>query len=531
HPDFCAKGNCRVCVVEVKGKRKLVTACSTEIQNGMEISTDSPRVLAARKMNIELIFAEHIEKCPECVWRYQCKLLKFAKEYKLSISKFKDRKRARKIFKFSKSVELDSSQCIDCRNCVDACAMQKINHLEIKGKAAKQEIVPTTSRKTECILCGQCAVHCPVSAAQEQVEWQKLEKELKFGHKIMVAQFAPSLRVSIGEDFDVPYGSVMTGQMVAGLKKLGFDYVFDVNFGADITTMVEAEELLERVKNKGVLPLFTSCCPSWVNYVEIYRPDLIPNLTTARSPHMHSAGVIKTYWAHKKNISADKITVVSIMPCTSKKDEAKRGEMKIGGEFPVDHVLTTREFSFLLKKDNIDLTKLKPCEVDNPIGESSGAAVIYGGSGGVMESALRTAQYLACQESRANLCLEKLDFKSVRGMAGFKEAVVRIGNRTLVVGVVNGIGHIDEVLKNLKKYAYIEVMACPGGCIGGGGQPIPTTEVIRQKRIAALYQLDTKNKIRKAHENKSVKSALNWLKKQGHETEHVVLHTKYKKKI
>jgi len=399
--------------------------------------------------------------------------------------------------------------------------------------------------------------------------------------KIVVAQFAPSIRVSIGEEFGLAYGRIVTGQVVAGLRELGFDYVFDVNFGADVTTMVEAEELLHRIKNKGVMPIMTSCCPAWVKYVEFYHPELIPNLTTSRSPHIHSAGIIKTYWAQKMNINPapfrqnqnklvsnqglkktklpkrcgvnpKNIFVVSVMPCTAKKFEASRKELKVQGQWPVDCVITTREFAWLMKKNNIDFANLKPAKSDSPLGEYSGAAAIYGGSGGVMESALRTAQYLACPpkfcsntenfseilasktklgracgNNKGKLCRTKLEFKDVRGLAGIKEAVVDVANKKVRVAVVNGIGNIEPVLENLNKYDYIEVMACPGGCIGGGGQPIPTTPETRQKRIEALYKIDKGKKIRKAHENKGVLEVLEWLKGQG-KLEHEVLHTKYK---
>lgn len=531
HCDFPPKANCRICVVEIKGQKKLQTSCSTLASPGMEVITDSPRVKKVRNLNIELLFAEHIEKCATCVWRFQCPLLHYAEKYKLVVKRFSERKAKRPIYRFANAVELDSSQCIDCRNCVDACALQKINYLEIKGKGENQEILPSRKKDVHCILCGQCALHCPVSAAQEQTQWEAVEKELKNPNRIVVAQFAPSVRVSIGEDFGLPHGSVVTGKITAALKELGFDYVFDVNFGADITTMVEAEELVERLTKGGQLPMLTSCCPGWVNFVEYYHPELIPNLTTSRSPHIHLGGVIKTYWAHKLGVEPKRIVVVSIMPCTAKKYEAHREEMKINGQFPVDYVLTTRELSFLIKKNKLDFPRLKDLKTDNPLGEYSGAAAIYGASGGVMESALRTGHFLACGGKNTGVCRSRIEFKAARGMEGVKDAIVDVAGLKLHIAVVNGIGNIGPVIKNIKDYHYIEVMACPGGCIGGGGQPIPTNDEIRKKRMEALYKHDKGLKMRKAHENPGVLDVLSWLKQKGGHFEHGVLHTGYQRRL
>lgn len=532
HPDFPHKANCRVCVVEVAGRKNLATSCSTLAQEGMDITTNSPRVKKARDLNLELIFAEHVEKCATCVWRFQCKLLHYAEKFHIKINTFKDRKYPRKTYKFANAVELDGSQCIDCRNCIDACSLQQgINYLQVKGKGHNQEICPTDKKGVECILCGQCAVHCPVSAAQEQYDYQQVEKIIKEGKKIVVAEFAPSIRVSIGEDFGLPYGKVVTEQLVEALKLLGFAHAFDVNFAADVTTMVEAGELLERINNKGTMPMITSCCPAWVRYVEFYRPDLIPNITTSRSPQMHGGGLIKTYWAETAKVDPADIVVVSIMPCTSKKFEASRSEMFLpGGLKPVDYVLTTRELSFMIQKNKIDLGKLKGLKPDELMGEFTGAAAIYGGSGGVMESALRTAQAVLCGED-SSLCKTRLEFFDTRGLEGVKEADVDFGKGIkLRVAVANGMLNVQEVLKNLDKYDYVEMMACPGGCIGGGGEPIPTNKEVRQARTKALFKLDKGKAIREAHKNESVKTALAWLKAKGEKTEHQILHTKYFKR-
>ncbi len=542
HPDFPPKANCRICVVEIKGMKKLVTSCSTQVQDGMEIYTNTKRVKRVRNLNIELIFAEHIEKCPDCIWNVNCTLLNLADKYKIKIKRFADRKKERKIYKFANAVEIDGSQCIDCCNCIDACSvLQNINYLKLKGKGADQEVVENKKigdKKIDCIYCGQCAVHCPTGAAQEQSQWEDVEKSLYDKSKIVIAQFAPSIRVSIGEEFGLPYGKIATGQVVAGLRKLGFDHVFDVNFGADVTTIVETKELLERLtdvnnKNSKVkLPMITSCCPAWVKYVEFYHPELIPNLTTSRSPHIHLGGIIKTYWAEKMNVQPKDIIVVSIMPCTAKKFESARKELKVKNMFPVDYVLTTREFAWMMKRNCVNFAKLKGEQPDHPLGESSGAAAIYGGSGGVMESALRSARFFACagdKKKENKVCKLKLDFKAVRGLENVKEATVSVAGAKLRIVVVNGIGNIEQVIENLDNYDYIEVMACPGGCIGGGGQPIPTTDEIRKKRIAALYQIDKSKKIREAHKNKGVLEVLKWLEERG-KLEHQVLHTEYKKR-
>ena len=529
HPDFPPKGNCRVCVVEIEGQKKLATSCSVKPANGMKIRTDTERVKRARNLNLELVFAEHIEKCPTCVWNTNCRLLDYAEKYKIEVTRFKDRKAKRKTYKFANSVEIDGSQCVDCRNCVDACSkLQKINYLEIKNKGIKQEIVPTKNPAVDCIYCGQCAVHCPVSAAQEQTSWEEVESLLSDpGDKILVALFAPSIRVSIGEEFGLPYGKVVTGQLVSALKNLGFNYVFDVIYGADITTIVEAEELIERLRKKDNLPMFTSCCPGWVKYAEFYHPELLGHLATSRSPHVHLGGAVKTYWAKKMDVDPKRIVTVSIMPCTAKKFESRRRELNIKGLAPIDLVLTTREFAWLLKRKKIDLKRMKNISADMPEGSAGSAGAIYGASGGVMESALRSAANLICKGNK--ICDRRIDFKEARGMVGIKEAKITIGGNKLRIAVVNGIGNIYPIIKKKDEYDYIEVMACPGGCIGGGGQPVPTTPEIRKKRAEALYKIDKNAPIRKANENKGVREILKWLKDQG-KLNSQVLYTRYIKR-
>lgn len=524
HSDLDIKANCRICVVQVKGMKDLQTACSTEIRKGMEIITNSPRIRRARKINLELIFAQHIEECDDCVWRYNCLLLDLAEKYKVKITRFADRKGDWPIYQFGPII-FDTTKCIDCRNCVDICQKQGVNFLEIKNRGSEIQIVPSKDKNKDCVYCGQCLVHCPAGAIEGVGEFEDIEKPLKEKGKIVIAQFAPALRTSIGEAFNLPYGKIVTGKLAAGLKKLGFSKVFDVCLGADFTTVEEAKELIERLKNRKKLPMFTSCCPSWVKFVEFYYPKFIPHLTSVRSPHIISGGLIKTYWAKKEGIDPKKIVVVSIMPCVAKKYEITRNELKVKGLKPVDYVLTTRELAHLLIKHKINLEKIKSQRLDRPLGFPSGAGVIYGATGGVMESALRTAY-----EKLTGKRLSKIEFKEPRGMEGIKKAKIKINNRLVKIAVANGLGNAKKILEEIKKnpraYDYVEIMACFGGCIGGGGQPVPTDAKIRKERASSLYQIDVRKKTRLAHQNPIVKKIYrDFLTKK--EVIHSICHTKY----
>ena len=606
HPDLDIKGNCRVCLVEVKGMG-LVTSCSTEVREGMEIFTENENVIRARRTNLELIFAEHIEKCDTCIYQDNCTILKYAKDYDLEISRFEERKKHYPILQFGDSIQFDSSKCIDCRNCVEVCEKnQTCDFYEVaqrgvetivkpKGepfchpelvsgssgevsKMSKQvrhdrevDLLNNDNDKFDCTYCGQCVVHCPVGAISGVSHWQEVDKllanrkdpvkssakaEFHRASKILVSQIAPSIRVSIGEEFNQEPGKIVTGQLVASMKKLGFDYAFDVNLGADITTYEEAQELVHWLSSNKRRPMFTSCCPGWVKFVEFFYPEFISNLTTTKSPVMCSAPIIKTYFADYLKKDPRDIIVVSIMPCTAKKHEAglkrhdidlglcldrldlknieqvckNREELK-GVKIPsVDYVITTREYAYLLHKHKIDLPSLKPQDLDKPLGIYSGAAAIYGATGGVMESALRSADYMfrvldetgslksvingenyKLKKSRVlgtKISQSRIEFKEARGMQGIKEATVKVAGRKLKIAVVNGLGNARQILDNLRagkvEYDYVEVMACPGGCIGGGGQPVPTNSKIRAKRAAALYEIGKNLPVRTAHENPSV---------------------------
>ena len=501
HSDLTPHASCRLCLVNIKGINNPQTSCSTIAENGMEIETENPEIAKLRKTNLELLFAQHKEECSDCVLLYNCQFLKLAKELDADIEKFSDRKKDFPIIEFGPSIVFDSSKCIDCRNCVEACANQTINYLEVGKRESFYQITPSTTRS--CIYCGQCITHCPVGAFEAKSEFEQVEEPLNNKNKILVFQFAPSIRSSIGEEFDLPDGAIVTDQLVGAMKELGADYVFDVSVGADFTTFEEAKEMVEKFKSNKPSLLMSSCCPSWVRFIEKYYPEFIPNIATARPPHIILGGLIKTYWAGKEKISPKKIFVVSVMPCVAKKYEITRKEMLFkynGTSFaPVDYVLTTRELAYLLKKRGIDLAKAKPQKADNPFGEPSGSGVIYGASGGVMESAIRTAMKILGAKN------EKVDFPKVRGQEGIKVSQVEVAGKILNVAAVNGTGNAKIVLEQLKKnpdlYQCVEVMACPGGCIGGGGQPLPQDKQIRQKRAQALYNIDEKKKIRTAFDN------------------------------
>lgn len=530
HEDLPIDANCRTCLVETSPKEVIATSCTLKAEQGLKVYTNTPKVRMLRKENLELLLADHKKLCHYCNRGYFCEVIDEIKKYKVKGEKYQRCKAGTKIHKMGDAAEYDPEACIACNKCVEMCQKIGIGFLKLSEKEKKTRISYNLNPKVDCIYCGQCTVHCPVAAVREQSHSENVERILKDKNKIVIAQMAPSIRTSIGEDFGLRPGVDLTGQMFTALRKLGFNKIFDVNMGADITTCVEAKELVERVLHgKGKLPMFTSCCPGWVKYAEFYHPEIIPNLTLARSPQIHSGGAYKTWWAEKEKIDPRKIIVVSIMPCTSKKYEAKLKELKINGLYPVDYVLTTREMAILLKKNKINLPKLKPSKVDS-YGIYSGAGAIYGASGGVMESALRSAHYFMTGKE-----LKKVEFKKVRGMQGIKTAKIRIRKKVLKIAVVytakNAAAIIEKMKRDPKTYDYIEVMACPGGCIGGGGQPIPTTEKIIAKRIEALYKIDSKMKLRKAHKNPIVKEFFeSYIKNLPKKKQEEILYRTYSKK-
>ncbi len=485
HPDVEASGSCRLCLVQVN--KEYVTACNTQIRPGMEIVTSSKEIEKLRKINLELIFAQHIKECHDCVWLDDCKILKLAEKYDLKKDRFGNRKKNFPVHNFGCSLIFDSSKCIDCKNCIKVCEQQDVKYLKIQEKKHMFEVVPNKER--DCIFCGQCITHCPAGAFEAVGEFEDIEKPFLKKGKYVFFQIAPAIRTSLGESFGFQPGENVLKKIAASLYQLGADKVFDVSVGADFTTVEEAEELKQRLENKKNLPLMTSCCPAWVEFVKKYYPKFIPNLTSVKSPHIISGTLLKTYYSQEQKIDPKKIIVVSVMPCVSKKHEIEIKQLKINGLKPVDYVLTTRELVRLIKRKKIDFKKIKPRELDNPFSDSSGAGIIFGQTGGVAIAALRTI-------FNKNI---KVKFKEIE--PGIKEAKVN----GIKIAIVYGTKKAAKILNQAKKYDFIEVMACPGGCVGGGGQPLPSNKEIIKKRAQGILKLDQKKKNRMAHLNPVIK--------------------------
>jgi len=528
------EGVCGVCVVEVKGAKTLQRSCITELTEGMEIFTNTPIVRAARKTNIELILAHHNITCPTCIRNNNCELQTIANKVGVKEVSFSQ------IESFYESdiggpVERDPSKCIYCRRCVSVCEnIQGVNALTIAGRGIKTYIGAPFDLKltdTPCVNCGQCIMNCPTGTLSERDDTEKVWKALIDPDKYVVVSTAPAIRASLGELFGLPAGTFVRGKTATALRLLGFKKVFDTNFTADLTIVEEANELIERIKNNGVLPMMTSCCPAWIKYLEEYYPEFIPNVSTCKSPQQMIGAVIKTYFAEKAGISKEKIFHVSIMPCTAKKYECDREGMNSSGVKDVDVVLTTREIGRMIKEAGIDFVNLGDSDYDLPLGEYTGAATIFGATGGVMEAAIRTAY-----EMVTGKILESVDFVDVRGLEGIKMAEVNVDGMNVRVAVAHGLGNASKLLNKVKageeKVHFIEVMTCPGGCIGGGGQPIPTTDEIRLKRAQALYKDDSERKIRKSHENPYIKKLYaEYLGEVGGEKAHHLLHTHYIRRV
>ena len=552
HKDLCIAGNCRVCVVEVAGQKRLSAACATPCDEGMEILTNSLKVRNSRKHIIELLLAEHNADCTKCYRNGNCELQELASEYKIMTQDFIELASLKEytIDMFSPSIIKDDSKCIRCQRCVRTCAeLQGVNALTVAHKGDQMKITTffeKAMRDVVCTNCGQCVNHCPTGALVEKNYIEDIWEAIADPTKHVVVQTAPAVRVGLGEELGLPPGSRVTGKMVAALKRLGFDSVLDTDFTADLTIMEEGTELLVRLKkalqekDKNVkLPMATSCSPGWIKYIEHMYPDYLEHLSTCKSPQQMFGALAKTYYAKARNIEPENIVSVSIMPCTAKKFEAYRPEMYDSGYRDVDYVLTTRELAILIKQAGLDFEKLHPVKYDRLMGDSSGAAVIFGATGGVMEAALRTAYELV---TGREVPFENLNITPVRGMEGVREASVKIENPVeewkfldgvelkcaVAHGLVNAKKVMDAVKSGKAEYHFIEFMACPGGCLGGGGQPIPTSPEIRQKRAEAIYAEDESLAVRKSHENPEVLKLYNdFLKEPLGEVSHKLLHTKY----
>jgi len=544
--DVSNNASCGVCVVEVKGARSLLRSCITKVTEGMEISTNTERVMDARKMNVELLLANHPQDCLICDRNLNCELQNLTYMFGVAGKRFvRTRKQYMDKDETSLSLVRDPEKCILCGRCVAVCSeVQTVKAIDFAGRGIKSRISTYLDQGmglVACTNCGQCALVCPTGAITEKSSISEVWEAIHNPEKVVLVQTAPAIRVGIGETMGMPSGSLVTGKMVAGLRRLGFSKVFDTNFAADLTIIEEGNELIKRIKTGGTLPMITSCSPGWIKFIEHFYPKSLSHLSTCKSPQQMFGAVAKTYYAEKTGIDPRNIVVVSIMPCTAKKYEAKRPEMdgafeywkdKLNLEenesfFDVDYVLTTRELSRMFKETGIDFTHLPEENFDSPLGESTGAAVIFGVTGGVMEAALRTAY-----EVFTGKTLSSVDFKAVRGMEGIKEAEVDMDGTKIKVAVANTLKNariiMDEIEAGTSPYTFIEVMTCPGGCLGGGGQPIPTNAFIRQKRAESIYFEDANKGIRKSHENPEIAAIYtDFLKEPLGEKSHHLLHTHY----
>jgi iron-only hydrogenase group A len=529
--DINVIGACRVCVVEVEGAKTLQAACVTPVRPGMVVRTNTPAVRASRKLTVELILSDHPYECPTCARNLNCELQTLADRLGIRRVRFQSPKEEEPVDMSTPAIVRDPNKCILCRRCVAVCEkVQTVNAIGPVGRGFDTTIAPAWGEgmgASTCIMCGQCVLVCPVGALYERDYIEEVWEALGDPDKFVIVQTAPATRVAIGEPFGLPPGSISTGKMVSALRQLGFDRVFDTDFAADLTIMEEGSELLDRLAKGGPLPLITSCSPGWIKFMETFYPDIADNVSSCKSPQQMFGAVAKTYYAKKMGIDPADMVVVSIMPCTAKKFECQRPEMNASGYQDVDYVLTVRELARMIKQAGIDFENLPEDEYDDPLGISTGAGVIFGATGGVMEAAVRTAYELYTGKT-----LDKIDFEDVRGLEGVKEAAIDLDGTKLKVAVAHGLANARAVLDAVKageaEYHFIEIMTCPGGCIGGGGQPIPTDTEIRKKRIAAIYEADRNMPLRKAHENPAIKELYDtFLGKPLSERAHQLLHTTY----
>jgi NADP-reducing hydrogenase subunit HndD len=552
HDDLCVAGNCRVCVVEHKGARTLIASCATPAAEGMEIHTNTLKVRNARKHIIELLLSEHRADCTKCYKNQNCELQALANEFAFGDHILLDLVENKKynIDRSSPSFIKDDSKCIRCQRCVRTCSeLQYISAIAVANKGAHQKISSFHDRPMShvvCTNCGQCVNRCPTGALVEKTYIDQVWDAIYDPDKHVVVQTAPAVRVALGEDLGYDPGERVTGKMVNALRQLGFSSVLDTDFSADLTIMEEGTELLVRLKKalvdgdkKVSLPMFTSCSPGWIKFIEHKYPEFLPNLSTCKSPQQMFGALAKTFYAKKRKIDPSKIVSVSIMPCTAKKFEADRPEMRASGFKDVDYVLTTRELAVMIKQAGLDFRNLEEAKYDSIMGDSTGAAVIFGATGGVMEAALRTAYEIV---TGREVPFGNLNITPVRGMEGVKEATIKIEGcvdawkflegAELKVAIAHGLVNANKIMKLVKEgkapYHFIEIMACPGGCIGGGGQPIPTSLKIREKRMKAIYSEDEHMILRKSHENPDVIAIYKeFLHEPNSHKSHQLLHTHY----
>jgi NADH-quinone oxidoreductase subunit G/NADP-reducing hydrogenase subunit HndD len=532
HPDHRVQANCRVCVVEVEGQRNLVASCATMVAQGMQLRTNTPRIRETVRTVLELIFANHPQECLTCIRNGNCELRRLAADF--GIREIKGHLTASRLplDTSTSSLVRNPNKCIKCGRCAEVCHhVQETGILYTHYRSINVTVAPEHGKslaEVACVLCGQCAAVCPVGAIHEQDDTALVWAALDNPGKHVVVQVAPSVRVSIAEEFGQPPGTIATSKLVAALRKLGFNRVFDTDFSADLTIMEEGHELLKRIQEGGPFPLLTSCSPGWIKYIEHNFPEFLPNLSTCKSPQQMFGALAKTYYAKKAGIKPEDVFVVSIMPCTAKKFECKRPEMNDSGYQDVDVVLTTRELGRMLKQAGVDFTSLTENEFDTPLGISTGAAAIFGVTGGVTEAALRTVYEVVTGQELTNV-----EFTAVRGLNGIKEAIIDLDGKSIKVAVAHGLGNarkiMDLIIAGKTDYTFVEIMCCPGGCIGGGGQPYGTTNAIREQRIAATYQVDAQLTLRKSHQNPAVMQLYqDYLIEPLGELSHHLLHTSYR---
>ena len=536
--DINEVGDCRMCVVEVEGRRGFATSCIQKVEEGMVVRTNTETVIEARRLVLDLILSNHDRECLTCTRNGNCELQKLAQEFNVTEIKYQGERNKHVIDDLSPSIVRDFNKCILCRRCVSTCKkVQGIGAIDCAERGFKS-CVSTESGNSlndvNCTLCGQCIEACPVGALKEKDNTKEVWERLRDKDTYVVVQTAPAVRVALGEEFGMKIGTNVEEKMVAALRKMGFDKVFDTNTAADLTIIEEGNEFIERLTNGGTFPMITSCCPSWIKYIEMNYPEQLAHLSSCKSPHQMFGAIIKSYYAEKMNLNPANIFVVSVMPCIAKKYERTRPYEDGSGYPDVDAVITTRELARMIKQAHIEFVELEDEKFDDPLGESSGAAAIFGTTGGVMEAALRTvAEKLEGKE------LEKIEFEQTRGEQGIKRAELEIAGKKVKIVVASGLKNaqtiMDEIRDGKADYQFVEIMSCPGGCVMGGGQPIKSSKVrsqidVRAKRAEALYTIDEKNTIRKSHENPVMKKLYEeYLEKPGSHKAEELLHTHYQK--